>query len=545
MMNKRLLSLLVTALLLAALLPAAAFAEGSLVVSLGSVRAGAALDQQIATTSSGKAALTGGSLPDGCTLVTEDRGDQSVHYLRGTPSVAGTREFTIEVTDSYTVVPAEGEEGEETVVTVTIASLSCSITVLPAIPSYTLRDVDCFVGEHVKLELTVTLADSGTLSYQWYENTVRDNQNGELMEGKTERELELDMEFVGTSYYYCVITNNNNGMTETVKTQAAAVKVTEPEITSLAIASLPTKLEYEEGDELDTKGLKLLINYSNGTSVTDDEGFTVSPKKLEKAGTQTITVTYQGKTVTFPVVVNEAKETVDRITVTTLPSKRDYQQGERLDTAGLVLEVVTSKGNKSTVTSGFTCDPEVLNTSGLQLITVKYENQTTTFTVTVRSGDASILAIAVAIAPSKLSYTVGETFDSSGMVLRVTTDHGEENVRNGFSCSPSRFTQAGRQLVTISYGGHECSLEVTVAAAEGGEIVVETEKPVSPAVTPTVTPRPGSGSGSSRDGGSTMLVLIIFFALVALVALLAYAYVSKRDAVRAWLRRMTGRDDDE
>ena len=42
-----------------------------------------------------------------------------------------------------------------------------------------------------------------------------------------------------------------------------------------------------------------------------------------------------------------------------------------------------------------------------------------------------------------------------------------------------------------------------------------------------------------------MLVLIIFFALVALVALLAYVYVSKRDAVRAWLRRVTGRDDDE
>lgn len=543
-MNKRLLSILLAALLLTALLPGAALAEG-IIVSLGSVRAGDALNLQIATTASGTASLQSGSLPDGCSIVTEERGGQSVHYLQGAPGLAGTSEFTIAVTDSYVVIPSEGEEGEETVETVTLDTLSCSITVLPAIPSYTVEDQDCFVGETVKIPLTVSVADRGTLSYQWYRNTVRDNVDGELLEEKTERDLSFDMEFVGTTYFYCVITNSNNGLTETVTTKPVTVKVSEPEITAVAIASLPTKLEYEEGDELDTAGLKLLVSYSNGTSVTDDEGFTCSPTKLEKAGTQTITVTYGEKTVTFPVVVKEAKETVERITVTTLPAKRDYQQGERLDTGGMQLEVVTSKGEKRTISSGFTCSPEVLSTSGLQLITVKYEDVTTTFTVTVRSGEASILAVAVHLLPTKLSYQVGETFDSSGMVLLVTTDHGDETVRSGFSCSPSRFTQAGQQLVTVSYGGHSCTLEVSVAPAEGVEVQPEPEPTVAPA-RPSVTPRPApSQEDGSRAGSSTMLLVIIFFALVALVALMAYLYVSKRDSVRAWLRRLTGRDEDE
>ena len=107
-MNKRLLSIFLAALLLMALLPAAAFAEGNIVVNLGTVRAGGSLDLQMATTETGTASLSGGSLPDNCSIVTEDRGGSAAHYLRGTPGLAGDYEFTLVVTDTVEV-PVEGE----------------------------------------------------------------------------------------------------------------------------------------------------------------------------------------------------------------------------------------------------------------------------------------------------------------------------------------------------------------------------------------------------------------------------------------------------
>ncbi|MBQ5978317.1 MAG: hypothetical protein IJL51_09310 [Oscillospiraceae bacterium] len=110
-MNKRLFSILLTLLLLMALLPAAAFAEGNIVVNLGSVRAGSSLDLQMATTDSGTASLSGGSLPDNCSIVTEDRGGSAAHYLRGTPGLAGNYEFTLAVTDTVEVPVEGGGEG--------------------------------------------------------------------------------------------------------------------------------------------------------------------------------------------------------------------------------------------------------------------------------------------------------------------------------------------------------------------------------------------------------------------------------------------------
>ena len=88
-MNKRLIAVLLTLLMLTALLPAAASAEGNIIVNLGSVRAGSSINLQIATTDSGIASLSDGVLPDNCSIATEERDGNAAHYLRGTPDLAG------------------------------------------------------------------------------------------------------------------------------------------------------------------------------------------------------------------------------------------------------------------------------------------------------------------------------------------------------------------------------------------------------------------------------------------------------------------------
>ena len=82
------------------------------------------------------------------------------------------------------------------------------------------------------------------------------------------------------------------------------VSVREPVITqSIAIAKLPSKTEYLVGDTLDPTGLALTVTDSEGIITIVSSGYSCSPSRLDNAGTQPITVTYDGYTANFRVTV--------------------------------------------------------------------------------------------------------------------------------------------------------------------------------------------------------------------------------------------------
>ncbi len=76
----------------------------------------------------------------------------------------------------------------------------------------------------------------------------------------------------------------------------------------LAIATLPSKLDYCVGEKLNTSGLTISITYPDGTTEILESGFYCSPQVLEVTGTQTITVTYGNKSAEFTVNVKEAED---------------------------------------------------------------------------------------------------------------------------------------------------------------------------------------------------------------------------------------------
>ncbi|MBQ2848380.1 MAG: InlB B-repeat-containing protein [Clostridia bacterium] len=86
-------------------------------------------------------------------------------------------------------------------------------------------------------------------------------------------------------------------------TATCRVTVIEPRITSITINTMPKKLEYFVGDNLDTTGLTLKIVYSNDETVIIEEGFTCSPTILNVAGKRRITVDYKGANCYFDVSV--------------------------------------------------------------------------------------------------------------------------------------------------------------------------------------------------------------------------------------------------
>lgn len=78
------------------------------------------------------------------------------------------------------------------------------------------------------IRISAKCSDGGRLSYQWYQNKTNSNRNGQLIKGATAASYRPSTSRIGTSYYYCVVTNKNSAATirKSVSTTSAVSKVT-------------------------------------------------------------------------------------------------------------------------------------------------------------------------------------------------------------------------------------------------------------------------------------------------------------------------------
>ena len=106
-------------------------------------------------------------------------------------------------------------------------------------------------------------------------------------------------------------------------------------------------------------------------------------------------------------------------------------------------------------------------------------NETTLPSATLPSGteptEMELERISVLSAPDKVVYKVGESFDSSGLVLLGTySDGADRMVQTGFECQPVVFSEAGEYSVIVTYQGYSVSVSVEVVTAELEHITVRT-----------------------------------------------------------------------
>ena len=83
-------------------------------------------------------------------------------------------------------------------------------------------------GNAQTLNVAASVADGGTLTYQWYKSETNSTTNGTAISGATGASYTPSTSVVGTAYYYCVVTNTNNGATTSVATNVAKVTINEP-----------------------------------------------------------------------------------------------------------------------------------------------------------------------------------------------------------------------------------------------------------------------------------------------------------------------------
>ena len=263
---------------------------------------------------------------------------------------------------------------------------------------------------------------------------------------------------------------------------------TEVEVVSMAVTKEPTTKWYWSGSTLSTAGLEITLTYNNGTTkvISGNELATTFDFSANLVGNSSdpilanvvpVTVTLkadEGITISFNVNVVYKATSI----TATAPTKTEYFVGDALDTKGIVVTAKygTADGAPTrTATSACTFTPAngatlaADNTS----ITVTYRQTlpsgctltqpVVTCTITgIVVKVPQITAIEIDGSLDDSSYTIGDTFDATGLSFTATYENGDTGAiyANDLTFSfgdeyvnaAGLFKKAGTATLTVTYG---------------------------------------------------------------------------------------------
>ena len=159
--------------------------------------------------------------------------------------------------------------------------------------------------------------------------------------------------------------NENNGSPifscySTSGTVAVYKKVVSKELTSISVATAPTKTIYYAGEYFDPTGLVITRNYSDSTSDTytyagHAANFTFTPNTSTELTTDdtSITISYGGKTTTQTITVNPARN-ITAVELLGDMTNKTYVDGDEWDLTGLYLSITWSSGTPNPTTVNLT-----------------------------------------------------------------------------------------------------------------------------------------------------------------------------------------------
>ena len=256
-------------------------------------------------------------------------------------------------------------------------------------------------------------------------------------------------------------TNNSNTENNTTETP-----VGEKTLNGISLNADSVKKTYTYGEALDLTGLVVTANYSDNSNnvVTDYTTNPANGSALNTVGEVSVTVTYQEKTGSFKVTIEKS---LTGISLNTENVKISYNQNDKLDLSGLVVNAVYNDGSTEAVTD-YTTNPAngtTLNTVGNQTVTVTYKGKTSLFDVTVNK---VLSDIAINTDNVKKNYKHNETFSTAGLVVTATYSDGTtENITN-FTTNPingATLDTVGTKTIAVTYEGKTKTYDINVVAA--------------------------------------------------------------------------------
>jgi len=191
--------------------------------------------------------------------------------------------------------------------------------------------------------------------------------------------------------------------TLTITNDAPVTPPETPTLSSISVNSTNHKTAYQVGESLDVTGLTIEALMSDGSSQTVPvtAGMVNGFNSAAAVANQVLTITYQGKTTTYTVTIQDnsttppvtppvtppEKPTVSSIQVKSTAHKTVYQVGEPLDVTGLTIEALMSDGSTmiSPVTAGMVSGFDSAAAVENQVLTITYQGKTTTYTISVQA----------------------------------------------------------------------------------------------------------------------------------------------------------------
>jgi glucan-binding YG repeat protein len=255
-------------------------------------------------------------------------------------------------------------------------------------------------------------------------------------------------------------------VTVTYKEQTAefTILVKERVLTGIEVI-VPDKTDYLVGEDFDPAGMVVNAVYSNKVKEeVSSEDYTVEGFDSAEAGEKVITVTYKEMTAEFAVnVKEETPEPVLSKVVLTPPEKTEYVVGETLDLTGLAVYAHYSDGSYTELTPEEYQITELDTTvPGIQYVTITYGEMTAEFMAVVTEAPKPEVTKIEVKAPDKVTYQVGETLDTEGMMVTAYYADGSQEEVTNYTVSELDSSTPGEKTITVTYGEATADFKVTV-----------------------------------------------------------------------------------
>lgn len=294
------------------------------------------------------------------------------------------------------------------------------------------------------------------------------------------------------------------------KTVTLPITVVAKSVSEIKVKTAP-KTKYVEGQKFNPEGLELELLYNDKSTETiayidgvdgnaSDFTFTPSVDATLTTANDTVTIKYIEKTVPLAILVE--KKQLASISVQTPPTKTEYVVGESFDPTGLVITLQYNNGDivkdinyseglnqESLYASKFSFSPslDALLTVANSNVTITYtdDGQSAKVDLPITVKDKEIKSIAVETSPTRIKYVAGDTFDPSGLAIKVTYGDNTEKViayqgnESDFSFAPSKGTEltASDKKVTITYGDKTVDQDISVLATDTIESITVEQSP--------------------------------------------------------------------
>ena len=261
-------------------------------------------------------------------------------------------------------------------------------------------------------------------------------------------------------------------------TATFTVTVIAKELQGITVDSSKAKTEYIVGQTFSAAGLLVYPVYNNNVEypALDSADYTVEAPDMDTVADDAVaTVTYEGKTQTYKVVIKD--KSLEKQLIVTEKNAEDiknvYVEGKTFDSSNLTVTAKYNNGDEVVVTD-FTVE-----LAGSLAVTDKYvtiswtdeeRGQTATYQYGITVNEAEVESFLFVSWENE--YIEDQEFDVSSVVLEVFYNNGtSKEVVSGFAVSPMRMT-TDITYVTVTYAGISMTADVQVSAKVLEDIAV-------------------------------------------------------------------------